>query len=562
MSDHRHVAVSDHTTEPALPGRRASRRAGRNGVAPEEISPLYQETPRKGGGGRSKGGGKTGKLGIGSWISIALTGVMVVGTLTGYKFYRDIEGNISREDVEDKLGANRPPETGALNVLVVGSDSRDGAGNKKYGQHLQGTGERTDTIILLHISPNRDKATLISFPRDSMVQAPDCQNPKTKALIPAGLRQINATFNDGGIACTWKTIETLTQIHINHFVKVDFSGFKGIIDALGGIEICLPKDVMDKKAKLDLKKGKHIVKGETALAYVRARYTLGDGSDISRIKRQQVFLTQVMKKATSSDLLTSLPKLTAFLEAATSSVTMDRNLTTGRLLEIAQSAASLNAKGLKSVTVPWKPYAPDPGRVEWAQPKADQLFAAIRSDIEVQPTATPKPSASPGQTTAPAKPAIKPAQVRVQVLNGTNTSGRAQEVADALAAQGFTVVEVGDARLPSGADQPRTRVLYAKNAQEGADYATPVTAKLLNKTKVKPEGGKIRPGSSKPYVPTAATTAPTATPTASAPTAPVDGQGPVIQLVIGADWEGVAAPIKIPDSIKDDVVDANTNPCL
>ncbi|MER7207002.1 LCP family protein [Streptosporangium sp. NPDC000239] len=565
MSDQRHVAMSDHTTQPAL-GRRASRRAAGNGVTPEEISPLYQEPPRRNGGGRSRGsGGKAAKLGVGAWVSVALTGVMVVGTLTGYKFYRDIEGNITREDVEGKLGADRPPETGALNVLVVGSDSRDGAGNKKYGQHLQGTGERTDTIILLHISPNRDKATLISFPRDSMVQAPECQNPKTKAIIPAGLRQINATFNDGGITCTWKTIETLTDIHINHFVKVDFSGFKGIIDALGGIEICLPKDVTDKKAKLELKKGKHIVKGETALAYVRARYTLGDGSDISRIKRQQVFLTQVMKKATSSDLLTDLGKLTSFLEAATSSVTMDRNLTTGRLLEIAQSAASLNAKGLKSVTVPWKPYAPDPGRVEWAQPKADQLFAAIRSDIEVQPTATPKPSASPGQTSAPAKPAIKPSQVRVQVLNGTSVAGRAQEVADALAAQGFTVTEVGNARLPSGADQPKTRILYARNAQDGADYAAPVAAKLLNKEKVKPEGGKLKPGGSEPYVPSAtgtASTAPTATPTASAPATTTDGQGPVIQLVIGADWQGVAAPIKIPDSIKGDVVDANTNPCL
>ncbi|MEV7013733.1 LCP family protein [Streptosporangium sp. NPDC051022] len=564
MSDHRHVGVSDHRDEPTVPGRRGSRRADRGGAPPQEHPAPYDEPPRSPGrsGGRSGSNGKAKRLSVGGWVSVALTGVLVVGTLSGYKFYRDISGNIAREDVEDKLGANRPPDTGALNVLVVGSDSRDGAGNKKYGQHLQGTGERTDTIILLHISPNRDKATLLSFPRDSMVQAPECQNPKTKAVIPASLRQINATFNDGGIACTWKTIETLTNIHINHFVKVDFSGFKGIVDALGGIEICLPKDVADKKAKLNLTKGKHIVKGETALAYVRARYQLGDGSDISRIKRQQVFITQVMKKATSSDLLTDLGKLTDFLQAATSSVTMDRNLTTGRLLEIAQSAKSLTAKGLKSVTVPWKPYAPDPARVEWAQPKADQLFAAIRSDIEVQPTATPKPSGTGTQTAAPAKPAIKPSQVRIQVLNGTNTSGKAQEVADALAAQGFTVTELGDARLSNGADQPKTKILFAKNAQEGADYAAPVAAKLLNEEKVKPEGGKIKPGSTKPYVSSATPESgatPSATPTAATPP---EGQGPVIQLVVGADWKGVASPIKIPDSIKGEVIDADTNPCL
>lgn len=576
MSDHRHVAVSARNTAPAIPGRRGSRRAGHDGGSPPENPTPQGDPPRHGGSGGSGGsgghgrpggaGGKARRLSAGAWVSIALTGVMVVGTLTGYKFYRDIEGNIKREDVEGMLSANRPPETGALNVLVVGSDSRDGAGNKKYGQHLQGQGERTDTIILLHISPNRDKATLISFPRDSMVQAPQCQNPRTKAIIPPGLRQINATFNDGGIVCTWDTIEALTQIHINHFVKVDFSGFKGIVDALGGIEICLPKDVVDKKAKLDLTKGKHTVQGETALAYVRARYQLGDGSDISRIKRQQVFLTQVMKKATSSDLLTDLGKLTSFLQAATSSVTMDRNLTTARLLEIAQSAKSLTAKGLKSVTVPWRPYAPDPGRVEWAQPQADQLFAAIRSDIEVQPTATPKPSGTGTgtgkETEAPAKPAIKPAQVRVQVLNGTNTSGRAVEVAEALTAQGFTVVEVGNAQLPTGADQPKTKVLYAKNAEDGADYAQPVAAKLLHQEKIVPAAGKIKPNTVEPYKPAATSTPGTgATPPATG-TAGTATDGPVIQLVIGADWKGVASPIKIPDSIKENVVDANTNPCL
>ncbi|GHH68414.1 hypothetical protein GCM10017673_17080 [Streptosporangium violaceochromogenes] len=567
MSDHRHAAVSDRRTEATVPGHRASRHAGRSTAPPPAASPHAEphggSGPRggsrgsHGSGGRGSGG--TRRMSVGAWVSIALTGVMVVGTLTGYKFYRDIEGNIAREDVEDKLGANRPPETGALNVLVVGSDSRDGAGNKRYGQHMQGQGERTDTIILLHISPNRDKATLISFPRDSMVQAPECQNPRTRAVIPGGIRQINSTFNDGGIVCTWKTIESLTQIHINHFVKVDFSGFKGIVDALGGIEICLPKDVMDKKAKLDLKRGKHTVMGETALAYVRARYQLGDGSDISRIKRQQVFITQVMKKATSSALLTDVGKLTGFLEAATSSVTMDRNLTTARLLEIAQSAKSLTAKGLKSVTVPWKPYAPDPARVEWLQPQANQLFSAIRSDIEVQPSATPKPT-STGKETAPPKPVIKPSQVRIQVINGTSVPGRAGEVAEALTAQGFTVVGVGNARLPSGADQPKTKVLYSRRAENGADYAQPVAAKLLHDEKIVPAAGKIRPTTAEPYRPASAQTPGAATP----PPAPDPGAtpGPVIQLVIGADWKGVASPIKIPDSIKDNVVDANTNPCL
>ncbi|MEU7987443.1 LCP family protein [Streptosporangium canum] len=529
MSDHRHVAVEDRRAETTSPGRRASRRAGGNGGAPPEPPADYAKPPRN-------PGRKAKRLSVGAWISVAMTGVLVVGTLGAYKFYRDIDGLIDRDDVESRLGVNRPPETGALNVLVVGSDSRAGAGNKKYGQHMQADGERTDTIILLHISPNRDKATMISFPRDSMVNVPNCKNPKTKAIIPGGLKQINATFNDGGIDCTWTTIETLTQIHINHYVKVDFAGFKGIVDALGGIEICLPKDVTDKRAKLDLTKGKHIVKGETALAYVRARYGLGDGSDTSRIKRQQVFLNQVMQKATSSDLLTDLGKLTGFLEAAAASVTVDKNLDTRRMLEIAQSAKALTAKGLQAVTVPWMPDPADKNRVVWREPAAGELFESIRSDIEV--TKSPAPD-------APAKPTVKNEQVQVQVFNGTDKPGVAKEVAAKLVAQGFRVTQVGNAR-PATADVPTTALRYGKKDAEGAAYADAVAARLSG-DKLTPIAGKTKPASVENY---AATIPATPLPT-----------GPVVQLIIGADWKGVRVPTKIPDSLKGDIIDSETNPC-
>src|SRR5690606_20950038 len=140
------------------------------------------------------------------------------------------------------LGKNRPVNnTGALNILLVGSDTRAGAENHKYGQHT--VGERTDTLIIMHISPQRDKALMISLPRDSMVQHPECQNPKTGAPIAPRLEMINAAFNDGGIVCTIKVIEANTKIRIDHYVKVDFAGFKNIVNALGGIEICLPHAV-------------------------------------------------------------------------------------------------------------------------------------------------------------------------------------------------------------------------------------------------------------------------------------------------------------------------------
>src|SRR5689334_1708491 len=145
------------------------------------------------------------------WVSVGLTGVLVAGTLGGYAYYRSILAGLEQEDIV--VDATRPPETGALNVLLVGSDSREGD-NKKYGPKSQGLGERTDTIMLLHISPNRDKATMISFPRDSMVQVPQCTGHNGTVIGP-GIRQINAAFNDGGINCTIKTLESLTNIKIN-----------------------------------------------------------------------------------------------------------------------------------------------------------------------------------------------------------------------------------------------------------------------------------------------------------------------------------------------------------
>lgn len=485
-----------------------------------------------------------------AWVSIALTSVLVLLALTGYTLYRSVLGNLRKEDPSAGLNANRPVNsTGALNVLLVGSDSRAGD-NKRYGQHMENEGERTDTIILMHVSPNRDRAMLISFPRDSMVQIPACKNARTKIALPPRLDMINSAFNEGGMACTINTIEATTNIRVDHFIKVDFTGFKSIVDALDGIQICVPQAVNDKQAKLTLNAGKQIVKGETALAYVRARHSLGDGSDISRIKRQQIFLSQVAKKATSGDTLTDLGKLNNLVTAAARSVVTDPQLDVDTLIQIAQSARALTAKGVKFVTVPWEAYPADKNRVQWKQPDAGRMFESLRTDVEVTQPAKPAPAAS--TSGAPAvKPAVKPGQIRIQVVNGTNTAGKAKEVAEALAAQGFKVTQVGDARQADGTDRPKTMVLYAKNAADGADYATPVAGKLL--AKVAPAAGKVKTGLVTPFTPSV-----TATPPPGSAVTPPAGS-PVIQLVIGADFKGVKVPVTIPDSAR--VVDSKTDVC-
>lgn len=508
----------------------------------DDDPPKRRRRSGRGGPPQQQGGKRQRVL---AYVSVVLTAVLVMATLGAYKFYRDALA-FNRTEVHKALGKNRPKNTtGALNVLLVGSDARTGE-NKRYGPKT--VGERTDTIILLHISPRRDKAMLLSLPRDSMVQHPECTNPATGARIPPRVEMINAAFNDGGIVCTIKTIEANTKIRIDHYIKVDFTGFKRIVDALGGIEICLPQPVNDKKAKLNLPAGRQVVMGEEALGYVRLR-NLGDGSDISRIKRQQIFLNQVVKKAASGDLLTNPGKLTNFLHAVRDSVETDENLNTEALLQIAQSGRKIVAGGIKFVTIPWEPYEKDKNRVQWKQPDADRLFQAIRSDVDLP---TPTPSAKSSSGTSTPKPAIKPSQIRIQVLNGTSMPGKAKEAAEALAEQGFNVVEVGNALQADGTEFPNTKVLYPAKAANGADYANPVVGKLLTKG-VKAEAGLVRPsGTTTPFTP------PGATPGAG--TATQGAKGPLIQLIIGKDWDGVKIPVtKLPDTAR--VVDNKTNVC-
>ncbi|RSN14599.1 LytR family transcriptional regulator [Nonomuraea sp. WAC 01424] len=532
MSDYRSASTQDARVTPSAPGSRMARRAAGSPPPPPDDQ---RQRGHRGGGDNGQG-----KMRVLAWVSIAATTVMVAGALTGYTVYRDAFGNITQKSVKEDIINPRPRDTGALNVLLVGSDTRAGKGNARYGQQIARTadagGKRTDTIILMHISPNRDKARLISFPRDSMVQIPRCKNETTKAEMAPRRDMINSAYNSGGIACTISTIETLTQIRINHFVEVDFSGFKNIVDALGGIEICLKSGVNDKASHLVLPPGKSLLNGEKALGYVRLRH-YGDGSDIQRIKRQQIFLSKVIAKATSSELLTDLGKLTGFIKAAAGSVTMDPELAndTQQLIDIATSAKELTAGGVQLTTIPWLPDPQDPNRVVWKQPDASALWASVISDTEV---ATPAPSAS-----ASTKPKVtpKPEQVKVQVLNGTTTPGKAREVADELAKQGFNVVGVGNYQAAGGASLPTSEIRYAKGATTGADYAAVLSGAVVPKPA--PEAGKVTTTNLQPY---------TSTVTAGAG---VKG-APLIQLVVGSDFKSVKVT-KLPDSVNNSTITAS-----
>ncbi len=440
------------------------------------------------------------------WVSIGLAVVLVGTSLTAYATYRKLEGNIKHEDVAGELGPRPPKLNQAMNILLIGSDQRNGA-NAKYGKAV---GERSDTIILLHFSPGGKKAVGISFPRDSMVQLPSCKTSKG-TTIPAHLGMINESFNDGGAGCTWRTIESLTKIRIDHFAKVDFSGFKRVVDALGGVEICLPKRVDDNDSKLHLSAGRHIVKGETALAYVRTRHGLGDGSDLGRIKRQQKFLGAVVKKATSTGVLTDPAKLLSFLDAATKSVTTDKDFTVDEMKKLAESVRGMTAGKVQFITVPWEPYAPDPNRIQWREPDADNLFTAIRNDNQVQ------------AEQATRKVNVPPSQVKVRVFNGTTTPGLAQRAGDQLTGRGYQVLKIA---TYTGTSPSSTEIRYGS----GADQDAAALAQVVSGAKP--------------------------TPDQTVPAGDVD-------LILGPNWEGLksTAPTSIPASSAAGAVNAAEDPC-
>ncbi len=184
----------------------------------------------------------------------------------------------------------------------------------------------SDTTILLHVSADRKLAYGVSLPRDAMVERPSCERKDGNGTDPGGLSMFNAAYAVGGPACTIKTVEKLTDIRINHFVVIDFNGFRKMVDALGGVEVCVPKEVNDTTGHIYLPAGTYDVKGQRALDYVRVRHSISENGDIGRMKRQQTFLASMANKAVSAGTLVNPVRLYSFLDAATKSLTTDPGL--------------------------------------------------------------------------------------------------------------------------------------------------------------------------------------------------------------------------------------------
>jgi LCP family protein required for cell wall assembly len=329
-----------------------------------------------------------------NWRRIALVSgiaVLVLGLLTSgglYLYVRGLDKDIARTDPFSALTGDRPKSvSGALNILLVGSDSRDPDAPVNEASKW-----RADTIIVMHIPASHDKAYLVSVPRDLYVPIPDSAG----AECGSGERgKINAAFAFGGLPLAVRTVECFTDVRIDHVMAIDFAGFKEVTDALGGVDLKVERNITSiHKPFRKFKKGTNHMNGAEALDWIRQRKQFPDG-DFARMRHQQEFLRALMDKAASSGTLTNPAKLNAFLKSVTSAVTVDEGFS---LVDMAVQFRNLRGENLQFITSPHNGSETIDGEsvVVSNREKALAMYKAMSADTmdawvqaNVSPTPTP-----------------------------------------------------------------------------------------------------------------------------------------------------------------------------
>ncbi|WP_159941584.1 MULTISPECIES: LCP family protein [unclassified Nocardiopsis] len=312
------------------------------------------------------------------WAAAGLALVLTAGVATAYGYYHSLRSGMVQHDIESLLKEEERPDriNDAVNILFIGTDGYE-EGTTAYTSEFEG--ERSDAIMLAHISP-QNRVSVISFPRDSLVSLPQCDPYGETEGTQGYFGMINAAMYHGGPPCVVRTIESLTDIRVDHFVHLSFMSFRDVVNAIGGVDMCIPEPMRDSRSKLDLEAGRQTLDGDQALSFVRARYEIGDGGDIGRIDRQQMFLAALADQVTSGDVLASPTKLNGILRAVAQNSATDRALTFDRMLSIAVTLADADLEDIEFHTVPWYQAPANPNRVMWFEEEAAKLFAAVRED--------------------------------------------------------------------------------------------------------------------------------------------------------------------------------------
>ncbi|MFV0134164.1 LCP family protein [Streptomyces sp. HMX87] len=320
---------------------------------------------------------------------LTLAGALLLGIAAAGWAYWHLSENIRSVDINGALGDDRPAKpvvapsasalpTEALNVLVLGSDSRGGAENRKLGGG-DSEGARSDTAMVVHIDAGRTSATVVSIPRDTLVARPSCPLPSGERTRAARSAMFNSAYALGGPVCAVKTVESMTNVRMDHYIEVDFAGFARLVDALGGVTVTTEQDIDDDKSRLHLEAGTHHLDGTEALGLARTRYGLAGGSDLARIELQQKLVKALVGQVSGTDLLTDPARLYRVADAVTGGLTTDTGLDSlGELTSLGRSLADLSADDVRTVTMPVVPAPSDPNRVVADEPEARELWESLR----------------------------------------------------------------------------------------------------------------------------------------------------------------------------------------
>jgi LCP family protein required for cell wall assembly len=449
-----------------------------------------------------------------TWLTTGLAAVVFLVSTGGWVMATYYDAKISRIlGISSLLSGD---SSGPLTILIVGSDSRAGLSREEARTLGTGTaansaeGQRSDTMMLLHIAGDRKSATVVSLPRDSYVTIP-AYTDDDGDKHPASKNKLNAAYALGGAPLLIETVKNETGLTIDHYVEVGFAGVVNMVDAVGGVDVCVPDAVDDRRSGLKLDAGKTHVGGLMALSYVRARY-IDPTADIGRMERQQRFLGSMFSEATSAGVLFNPAKLDAFLKAALESVNVDEGMSRDMLLDLAGETQALTPQNIRFLTVPLSNVnlsTPVGSAVEWDRHKAAEVFDSIENDV-------PLVKEKKGPTVP-----VAPSDISVQVLNGSDVEGLAGEASDDLDTAGYLVA-----------------------AAPGNDDRSDVTATIVRYD---------------PQWNTSLKTLKAAFPDASFEA--VDGLGGTFEVVVGTEY---AKPLEVRVAKQDDKLDSHTaadDPC-
>lgn len=379
-------------------------------------------------------------------LALAMVGGVV---FAGFWFLR-LQNNISKAPLNAGGGSTESVSdaTGRMQILILGSDTREGK-NAEYGTADDSKGYgKSDVMMLMDISEDNKRVSVISFPRDLLVDIPECKYGETNQVYPArsGV-MINEAMAEAGIGCAVDTVNQITGLEVDHFMMADFNAVKELSNAVGGVEVCISDAVYDPDSRLRLPAGTSTVQGEMALAFLRTRHAFADGGDLGRIKAQQGFLSSLTRKIKDDGTLSDPGRMLKIADVVTQNLTVDEGLASvPSLLTIGNRLKDIDISKVAFVAVPTTPALLDPNRLQIAEPAGSQLFSALRKDVDLTDPTAPSPSATetpaPPTTapteTAPPLPPYDKALQPVTVANGSGVPGRAREIVQALVSGGFT----------------------------------------------------------------------------------------------------------------------------